>query len=208
MLIKELIIEPHYLPVSGIFSFIFSSEEIIADDVSVFKKQTYRNRANILSANGLLSLIVPVRQGKTHLAIKDVKIDYSTSWQRIHWQSLVSAYNNSPFFEFYMDHFNTFYHKKYHFLIDLNIEILREMMNCFGLKNNHKFLSETRHGNDFHDLRNCFHPKTKYNNYPENYSEQTYIQVFSEKNGFTESLSAIDLLFNCGNMSKEYLQMP
>lgn len=57
---------------------------ITIDGCEHYIKQTVRNRADILSANGVLSLVVPVLRNKeARLSSQDVLIDYKTLWQRI-----------------------------------------------------------------------------------------------------------------------------
>src|SRR6202000_3568320 len=86
-----------------------------------FPKQTYRNRADIYSPDGKLSLVVPVVKGlKNHTKVKDVKISYDFKWQRLHWMSLQACYRRSAYFEFYEDDFAPFYEKKFPFLFDYN----------------------------------------------------------------------------------------
>ena len=64
-----------------------------------FQKQSYRNRCVIYGANGPLTLVIPVnkKRGRKNI-ITDILIDYNTDWQNMHWKSMVSAYQNSPFF--------------------------------------------------------------------------------------------------------------
>ena len=69
-----------------------------------FNKQSYRNRCVIASPNGSLSLVIPVIR-KSKNRFKDVKIDASQNWKKVHWKSLESAYRSSPYFEFYEDSF-------------------------------------------------------------------------------------------------------
>jgi len=156
---QQLIIEPFYLPISAIFSFSSYCDSIVIDDDSTFIKQSFRNRAYIASANGKQSLTIPLKQGKTKLSNKEVQIDYSTNWQRIHWQSIISAYNNSPFFEFYAENFCRFYHKEYHFLIDFTTAIFHELLQSFHLKSKLLFLSENNFIENSKDIRGLFHPK-------------------------------------------------
>ena len=69
-----------------------------------YLKQSYRNRCNILSANGVMPLSIPVESaaGKKCL-IKDIRITEHGNWRHLHWNALVSAYNSTPFFEYYRD---------------------------------------------------------------------------------------------------------
>lgn len=43
--------------------------------------------------------------------MKDVRISDHGNWRHIHWNALVAAYRNSPFFEYYADDFRVFYER-------------------------------------------------------------------------------------------------
>ncbi len=71
-------------------------------------------------------LVIPVK--KLHgekTPISDVEIDYSGNWQKIHLKSIQSAYQTSPFYEYYADDFNALLNEMPGRLFDLNILLLR-----------------------------------------------------------------------------------
>src|SRR5690554_73383 len=77
-------------------------EKIYIEQHENFIKQTYRNRYYIPAANGVIALVIPVVKGRGRKTlIKDLKISYDTNWQRTHWRTIFSAFNSSPFFEYY-----------------------------------------------------------------------------------------------------------
>lgn len=81
-LVKEnLIIAPHYLPEIVYFFRFLDYKRIVFNDSGNFIKQTCRNRAYILTANGVSPLIIPLKKGKTHLSYKDVQIDHKLNWK-------------------------------------------------------------------------------------------------------------------------------
>lgn len=100
-----------------------------------YRKQTYRNRAVILSAQGEQRLTVPVSCPKgPYTKADEVFLCYHQNWQRDHWRSLCTAYNNSPYFLYYRDeleaillqtHFET--------LWDLNERLMVFFIKAFGL---------------------------------------------------------------------------
>ena len=77
-------------------------EECVIDLGENYVKRSERNRASILSANGVMQLTVHVENAnRPRQPIRDVRIDYSKRWQHQHWVSILSAYKSSPYF----DHF-------------------------------------------------------------------------------------------------------
>ncbi len=169
-----------------------------------YVKQSYRNRACILSANGVLNLIVPLEKADgCKTLMKDVRIAYNDRWNAEHWIAITSAYNSSPFFEFYADDLQPFFTKKYSFLIDYNAEILQRILSLMGISCNLSFTDEFAKPNTVaEDYRYSISPKI--NN--ANVTLPAYTQVFENKFDFVPNLSVLDLLCNVGPESKEYLK--
>ncbi len=90
-------------------AYLFQAPKVYIEKEEHFEKQTWRNRCRILSANGPLDLVVPVRRkGRTRKPMKDVRIAYDDPWPSLHWRSIASAYRTAPYFEFFEDRFRTF----------------------------------------------------------------------------------------------------
>lgn len=194
-----LIIEPHYLANLQYFSKFLICNCIIFDDESLFRKQSFRNRTHILSANGILPLIVPVCKGRSKIAFKDIRIDSSILWQKNHWHSIVSAYNKSAYFEYYLHYFEGYYKKPYAFLIDLNLDMIKTISKILSLKTDIILLSEFDGKiEELTDLRNCIDPKVRFNKNDDFFTPIQYSQVFADRLDFKHNLSIIDLLFNFG----------
>ena len=184
----KIILPTSYFPSVEYIQAIVQAEVIEIEIYENFPKQTFRNRMRILSANGVLPLTIPVCKYANHEITKNIKISYQENWQKKHWNAILSAYNRSPFFEFYKDCFAPFYEKKIPFLIDYNHELLTLI---FKILNIRKPISFTE---DFQkEYTTCFEPKP-----------YTYTQVFESKYGFTPSLSVLDLLSNTGNSIFSY----
>jgi len=202
---SHLVIFPtSYLPDISYLHQLVKYRIIYIDIFENYIKQTYRNRCCIYAANGKLSLSIPViKTTGNHTKVKDIEIDYSQPWQRLHWRSIESAYNTSPFFLYYRDAFEPFYQKQTKFLIDFNTSILTTISKLCKFQCKIKFTEKYAEQTDsIIDFRNTFSPKIK----PEQQlSFPHYTQVFGEKHGFIADLSILDLLFNEGKFSKEYL---
>ncbi len=168
-----------------------------------YVKQSYRNRACILSANGVLNLIVPLEKADgCKTLMKDVRIAYNDRWNAEHWIAITSAYNSSPFFEYYADDLQPFFTKKYSFLIDYNAEILQRILSLMSISCDMSFTDEFIKPNTVNDdYRYSISPKIS----DESITFPTYTQVFENKFDFVPNLSILDLLCNVGPESKEYL---
>jgi len=195
-----MIIEPQYLPNILYISTLISSKQIFFNDTGIFKKQTYRNRTYIMAANKVLPLIIPLKSGKTKIPYKDVRIDHQTNWTKIHWQSIISAYNKSPYFFYYRDYFEKYFIEKYSFLVDINLELLDKVFQILQLEL--KFSSLSSHNQadteEQINLTDKIHPKKNDSVLASAYKEIPYNQVFNDRFGFVPGISIIDLLFNTG----------
>ena len=108
-------------------------DECLIERHESFIKQTYRNRMIIPTTNGPLALIIPTNHN-TSLAMKDIRISDHANWRHVHWNALLSAYGESPFFEYYQDDIRPFYEKKYEFLFDFNMEITEKMIELLDIR--------------------------------------------------------------------------
>lgn len=162
-----------------------------------FVKQSIRNRCEIYGANGKLRLTIPKkRKGSSKTIIKEIKISYKEDWQKLHWNAIESAYKSSPFFEYYQDELEPFFKKKESNLVDFNNKLQEVILELLQEDKCPDFTTSYHHKTEFSDLRNhdfILDNSSKYN------------QVFMEKYGFIPNLSILDLLFNLGPESSDYL---
>jgi hypothetical protein len=182
------------------------SDKIIIEQHEHYIKQTWRNRCRIAAANGVQDLVIPVHLSGNHTPMNEVRIDYDGIWQRQHWQSIRSAYGNSPFFEFYADYFSPFYEKNnWDKLIDFNSEIFSVTMKLLKINPEFSFTTEYIPADEnYIDNRNSISPKKSIEEDPD-FMVKRYVQVFEERHGFIPNLSIIDLLCCCGPTSSEIL---
>jgi hypothetical protein len=203
MIEKGAVLPMFYLPPVEYFVQLNTYKpDILLEREEHFPKQTYRNRANIYSPDGVLTLVVPVIKGsKNHTKIIDVKISYDFMWQRLHWQSLQACYRRSAYFEFYEDDFAPFYEKQITFLFDYNQELLNLLLKLTKIKTELNYTDEYQaEYPDLHDFRLAIHPKKE-----NEMQQKPYFQVFEDRQGFKKNLSIIDLLFNQGPQTINYL---
>lgn len=200
---KQLLLSTAYLPSVEYFAFLLTGEALI-DGEERYQKQSYRNRAVIMNGNGVLNLIIPTIHDNRMGVVKEVRIEYVTPWQRAHWRSIESAYNNTPFYLYYKDALKPFFEQKFDFLFDFNTQLTLTILKILQTGTNVRFTETfTPYGED--DLRLEIHPK-KARKPDYRYRLTTpYYQVFEDKFGFLPNLSIIDLLFNEGPQAANYL---
>jgi hypothetical protein len=191
------------------FARLIHSSEAIIEKFENYSKQSYRNRCEIFGANGKLSLSIPILiASRKKILIKDVKISYDTNWQKLHWKTIESAYRNSPFYEYFIDEFEVFFVKKFDFLYDFNLQIIKTI--CKNLKITIPIIDTEDYifADDLliNDFREIIHPKKDYHLSDPEFNPKPYFQVFSDKLGFISNLSILDVLFNLGNQCNEYLR--
>jgi hypothetical protein len=189
------------------FRAIQNAKEVYIEKHENFIKQTYRNRCVVLAANGPLSLVVPVEHGrKASQKISQLRIANHTPWQRNHWRSIVSAYRNSPYFDFYADEIHIFFKKEYTFLFDYNTEITYTILDLIKSDRKFKFTESFEDIiTPFRNYRETLSPKRNLADYDPAYTPVPYTQVFEDKFPFVPGLSILDLLFCKGPETLKYL---
>lgn len=200
---EQIVLTTAYLPPIEYFAFIAKSEVFFMETQETFQKQSYRSRANIMTANGVQSLIMPIVHETQHNLIKDVKIDYKCNWQIQHWRAIESAYSNSPYFLYFRDFLTPFFEKKYTYLFDFNLELMQTILKLFKI-NTPMVLTEEyeKQYEDKLDLRSVIQKKRSCL-----FQTLPYPQVFDNKYPFSPNLSIIDLLFNAGADRQHLLKM-
>ena len=168
-----------------------------------YQKQSYRNRCYILASDGPQMLQVPVVHGDD-LAIRSIRIDYSTPWVVRTERALSTAYETSAFFEYYAPELFALLESGEPLLWDFNIKLTEW---CAAKAGVHCNLQPTTDfaapGSVVDDYRFSIHPKRPM---PE-ISLKPWYQVFKEKaGGFTPGLSILDLLFNEGPDSISFIR--
>lgn len=201
MNMTNVLLPAFYMPPISWFSVFLNPEnEIVFEQFENFPKQTYRNRANIYGANGKLSLIIPIHHnGKREF--KDIEISYREDWRTLHWKSIKTAYQSSPYFEYYEDKFRKIFDLKEKFLLDFNlkgIEVIQQILKTEKARSlNEEYIKNPENIN----FREKFSAKL-----PSEFEMEEYYQTFSDKFGFLKDLSVLDLICNKGPESLVYIK--
>lgn len=194
-----------YFPPISYVAAMLDKPVVLVEQYETFPKQTYRNRAVVATANGLLPLSVPViRTNGNHTYTKDMDICYNENWAAKHWRAIESAYNSSPYFLYYKDDVEAILNKKHRTLLELNMDILAFVFKKLKVAKDIILSTDfvvVDANADIEDYRNRFSPKNK-----EIIQLPPYDQVFEDRYGFQQDLSILDLLFNMGPDSLGYLK--
>lgn len=196
----QILLSSAYLPPVQYFAHLQSAEQVWIEQYDHYQKQTYRNRCVIAAPDGPLSLTVPIEKPNTQKAfMRDIHISDHGNWRHLHWNAIESAYNHTPFFEYYKDDFRPFYEKKFDFLVDYNEQLCQLVCQLIDIdtsfQRTESYIAEP--SNTIIDLRDAIHPKKELMN-DASFGVIPYYQVFQERLGFLPNLSIIDLLFNMG----------
>ena len=198
-----------YWPNLHYFFYVLNASIINIEQFDNYSKQSYRNRTQILSANGVLNLSIPIKKNKSEKVVNAIEISYKEDWQKNHWRAITSAYKNSPYFDFFEEDLKVFYSNKYNLLIDYNLDQLKFIIKVLKQKKNIQLTKQYESNPEsVIDLRTIIHPKQSYlsDKLVANKLDQSYYQTFENKISFTPNLSILDLLFNKGLQTIDYLK--
>lgn len=209
--------QPVYLPWLGFFEKILHSDEFVFLDDVQYEKNGFQNRNKIRTHEGSIWLTVPIK-AKSKTLLKNVKIDYLSDWRKKHSKAIMLNYSKAGFFDEYWSDLEKIYDEKYEYLIELNVEIIKFLMDKLQIKTKIIFSSElgiTKKSSD-RILEICKKlnadtyisgivgkeylnvddfAKNKINLKFQNFQHPKYKQVFDP---FFPNMATIDLLFNEG----------
>lgn len=191
--ISTLVIESQYFGnIDSIIS-LLKSTHVEIEQYETYPKSSFRNRMVLAGAAGPIEMSVPIIGGRSQkLLTKDVRIDHSTPWQKIHWRTVYSCYSRAPFYEYYADWLAGFYEKRYDFLLDMNTDILLWLKGILKsqtrIERTNAYLAD--YPDTVWDRRDYWLPK----NYRAKAATPFYTQVFSDRIGFLPNLSFLDAL--------------
>ncbi len=205
---KPVLLHPSYFGPISQWTAIAKADKLIFENEDNYQKQTYRNRMYIYDANGKLTLNIPIKHSsslglntKGHQKYRDVQIENDFDWQIQHWRAFKASYQTSPFFEFYEDDLYPLYHQKYKYLMDFNYHCMDFVAEALQIEWEYdKTIEFILKPDDKNNLRGLINAKSN-----KGFRNFKYTQVFEEKKGFLPNLCILDLIFNEGNASLDYL---
>ena len=219
--------QPEYLPWLGFFKKMMNVELFVFLDDVQFRKKGWQNRNRIRINDGTTLLSIPVHT-HSYPKINEVTIDNEKNWSIRHKKSILYNYARAPYFDEIKDFVESIFEKKFQYLVDLNTEIIKFIMNELEIKSKIVFSSEleiSKKGSDRvldickavgadHYITGTFWAESnlrveefKKSNIDvefQKFQHPIYKQIHGE---FIPEMSIIDLLFNKGRKeAKKILQ--
>ena len=219
--------QPQYLPWLPFFLKIQSCDYFVFLDNVDYQKNGLQNRNQIKTNNGKLWLSVPVISNLGQ-KISDIKISNLTNWKKKHLLTIKQFYSKARSYNKYIEELESIYSNEWVSLCNLNISIIKLLMNWLEIKtpviqsselgltgksndliikickklNATEYLSGTGAKNYIDN--NLFRKNKIILNFHKGYKIKKYKQLF-EEHGFIQDLSAIDIIFNCGERWKDFI---
>ena len=172
---------------------LYADENFALEQDEYFQKQTYRNRFDILTGNGVQTLTIPVEStGGERTLIRDIRISPEYSGKKT-LQAIRSAYGNSAMYDFIEQELEELFLKEEKFLIDFNTRAHEWSCRWFP-----KVVSQRSTESKVLDER----WKARGTRPVE---LKSYPQVFADRFPFEKDLSILDAIFNLGKTSVKAL---
>lgn len=190
--------------------YVLNASSLVIDEHEFYEKQSYRNRYSIFSANGPLPVSIPIHREHSKSTCATVLLSNDTTWRQQHCHAIRSAYGKSPYFEFFAPDIFQLYEQDFVRLTDFNTAQLKLVLKLLRIKKELIFASTYVESGDFIDLRKIIHPKISFreDKRVETALSKSYYQTFHVRYAFEPNLSILDLLFNTGLESRDYLLNP
>lgn len=221
-----VVLQPGYLPWLGFFDQMRRSDTFIYYDDVQFDKHGWRNRNRIKTAAGPQWLTVPVlHHGRGRPLILETRIDNSTDWGRKHVATLRQSYARAPFVKKYLPAIEAVLTQTWTHIVDLDLAVTATIAAWLGVSPAVARASSLGIGGGQSErlVNLCRHFDAR--RYLSGSAARDYLDVglfdrhgievvwqdfahpvYPQQHGsFVPFLSAIDLLFNCGEDSARIL---
>lgn len=219
------IIQPNYLPWRGYFDFINVVDTFIFLDDVQYTRRDWRNRNQIKTKDGLVWLTVPVDDIFGKSLIYETPIKYNSDWPKAHLRLLKEAYGKSQFWDDFHSKLQELLNIHYKSIAELDIALCKWI--CHELNIKSEFLRSSSLASSGHKDAKLIQlikavGGTHYLTGPsglnymnlDSYHELDISVLIKTYNyppypqdceDFVNSVSILDLLFNCGPNSREYI---
>ena len=202
---------------------LYADENFCLAQDEYFQKQTYRNRFDILTGNGVQTLTIPVEStGGERKLLRDIRISPEYNGKKT-LQAIRSAYGNSAMYDFIDQELEELFLKEEKFLFDFNMKSHNWVCRWYpqiprGRLNESKIPEERLIESKIPEERlieskipeeRLAEPKILGERWKQRgirpVELKSYPQVFADRFPFEKDLSILDAIFNLGKTSMKSL---
>ncbi|WP_074408357.1 MULTISPECIES: WbqC family protein [Aquimarina] len=224
---KIAISQSNYIPWKGYFDMINMVDIFVLYDEVQYTKNDWRNR-NILKTNkGLEWITIPVKQNHLDQRVDETKV-FLPKWNVKHWKTLQAVYGKAPFFKKYRERFEKLYLETDTLLLsEINKKFIHEICDILQIKT--KFVNSRDLNLDGDKNERLIQACKKLDGfiYVSGPAAKEYIDKEAFENNdieiewidysgykeyqqmhppFEHGVSVLDLIFNEGDQSREFLK--
>jgi hypothetical protein len=221
------ILQSNYIPWKGYFDIIGMVDEFIIYDEVQYTKNDWRNRNKIKTPSGVQWLTIPVSQKSLSQKISETEVSF-TNWGKKNWNAIMSNYGKAAHFRSLSEPFQEFYlNSSFKRISDINLWLLTHI--CSVLEISTKIVDSKTYdlkGDPTERLVNIC-KQASASVYLSGPAAKSYLRenVFSEEGiaiewmdysnypvypqlypPFSHAVSIIDLIFNTGPESRQYMK--
>lgn len=218
--------QPNFIPWVGYFSKINQSNIFVILDNVQFEKNGFTNRNKIKNSQNTIWLTIPVNLSNyLSTKIKDIRIANIRNWKEKNLSTVKMNYAKAPFFNEIFELYENILNKDFQYLIDLNVELILTIINYLNIEINVKYASNISNNLNSTELLLDICKKSNATEYligagGNKYMDKSIFEINNIKlsqynlkgfkypqlwGDFVPNLSILDLLFNCGKESINYI---
>lgn len=186
------------------FKELAKHNEVFIEAKEHFPKQSYRNRCDILGADGILTLSIPTKKHSgSKTPTDEILLSTDENWQKRHWRSIMSAYQSAPFFDYYgIEVQELLFNQETNFL-NYNMNITQRILDWLDIETK-LILTEEFQPVIENDPRDYLTDKNR----NQTFVKSPYMQVFQNDQGFTMNLSILDAIMCDGPLARNLILPP
>ncbi|MFM2228724.1 MAG: hypothetical protein RL664_2067 [Bacteroidota bacterium] len=188
---------------------LYADENFCLAQDEYFQKQTYRNRFDILTCNGVQTLTIPVEStGGERKLLRDIRISPEYNGKKT-LQAIRSAYGNSAMYDFIEHEFEELFLKEEKFLFDFNMKAHDWSCRWFPTIPKERLIESKIPEERLAEPKIHFVKELEVERWKQRGTRpvelKSYPQVFSDRFPFEKDLSILDAIFNLGKTSYKSL---
>lgn len=222
---KVGIIQSNFIPWRGYFDFIDDVDLFVFYDDVQYTHRDWRNRNRIKTCDGAEWLSVPVIHDSTTL-VENARVDYTGRWVEKHIRTMSFAYAKAPHFAALSEEYFTILRERRTTISELNIALCKWVMQKLAITTRTLKSSEIGIRGDKYQRPLLLLERLGATSYLSGPSARAYTDPdlyrsrgialefkryeyaeYPQLHGpFVPDVSVLDLLFNCGPDSRNYLK--